>query len=228
MDPILNRLKSKNKWNVTGDYLSNFEKNLIPTNVQMQQSFERCVLVTFYWFRYFCDGLILPQNIDIIIGTFFTLPRCGGCGMYKNLWLNLSDGFIGCGRKHWDGSGGNECALRHYSLHKNEADRKVYFSMVVKLGTISQYGADVFDYAKDLMVMDALFVDDEQKHKAMNLNQNRRNEMTAGHKVCIEELEPLLAHWGIKMGEMYKFDQTMAEKEVEESARFNTFRRRHV
>ena len=106
-------------------------------------------------------------------------------------------------------------------------NRKVYFSMVVKLGTISQYGADVFDYAKDLMVMDALFVDDKQKDKAMNLNQNRRNEMTADHKVCIEELEPLLAHWVIKMSEVYKFDQTMAEMAVEENATlhfFNTFR----
>jgi len=76
-------------------------------------------------------------------------------------------------------------------------DRKVHFSMVVKLGTISHYWADVFDYAKDLMVMDALFVSDvrdDEKDKAMNLNQNRRNEKTADHKVCTKELEPLLAY----------------------------------
>ena len=33
-------------------------------------------------------------------------------GDKENLWLNLSDGFIGGGRKNWDGSGGSNGALK--------------------------------------------------------------------------------------------------------------------
>merc|ERR1712129_46422 len=120
---------------------------------------------TFCWFRQSCgQQAILPQHIEIIIGTVFTLPRCAGCGMYVNLWLNLSDGFIGCGRKYWDGTGGKQCALKHYSLYKNENSDE-YFPMVVKLGTIGKYGADVFDYNKDIMIMDAPFIDENASKK---------------------------------------------------------------
>merc|ERR1712013_767529 len=75
--------------------------------------------------------------------------------------LNQCDGHIGCGRKRWNGSGGNECALRHYSELRDEigGDRKQYFALVVKLGTIGKYGADVFDYTADAMVMEAAFKD---------------------------------------------------------------------
>eukprot|EP00483_Globobulimina_turgida_P009524 UN09543 len=180
IQPLLGRLASKNKWNFTGDYLSNFEKRLIPRNLKMQHLFKRCVMVTFYWFRNECGELILPENIDIVIGIFYTLPRCGICGMFKNLWLNLADGFIGCGRKHFDGTGGKGCALRHYKLNESDMDdtndRKQYFSMVVKLGTISKYGADVFDYKKDIMVMDALFIENENENDGDIANKiNKRN-----------------------------------------------------
>ena len=33
--------------------------------------------------------------------------KCDFTGVTDNLWLNLSDGTIGSGRQHWDGSGGN-------------------------------------------------------------------------------------------------------------------------
>ena len=42
------------------------------------------------------------------------LWRCDETGVTENLWLNLSTGFIGSGRKHWDGSGGNGAAERHW------------------------------------------------------------------------------------------------------------------
>lgn len=35
-------------------------------------------------------------------------------GEQGNLWLNLSDGFIGGGRRNWDGTGGSGSALRHF------------------------------------------------------------------------------------------------------------------
>lgn len=69
--------------------------------------------------------------------------RCDETGATDNLWLNLSTGFIGSGRRNWDGSGGNGSALRHY-----EATGRKY-PLVVKLGTITPGGADVYSYAAD-------------------------------------------------------------------------------
>lgn len=45
--------------------------------------------------------------------------------------------------QHWDGTGGNGSALRHY-----EATGRKY-PLVVKLGTITPNGADVYSYADD-------------------------------------------------------------------------------
>lgn len=40
--------------------------------------------------------------------------QCTKCDKTENLWLNLSDGTILCGRKFFDGTGGNNHALEHY------------------------------------------------------------------------------------------------------------------
>jgi ubiquitin carboxyl-terminal hydrolase 5/13 len=37
--------------------------------------------------------------------------QCSQCVLKENLWLNLTDGAILCGRRNWDGSGGNGHAL---------------------------------------------------------------------------------------------------------------------
>ena len=42
--------------------------------------------------------------------------QCDFTGVTDNLWLNLSDGTIGSGRRHWDGSGGNG-APAHMLMH---------------------------------------------------------------------------------------------------------------
>eukprot|EP00535_Pseudo-nitzschia_heimii_P007119 CAMPEP_0197174194 /NCGR_PEP_ID=MMETSP1423-20130617/821_1 /TAXON_ID=476441 /ORGANISM="Pseudo-nitzschia heimii, Strain UNC1101" /LENGTH=814 /DNA_ID=CAMNT_0042623097 /DNA_START=147 /DNA_END=2591 /DNA_ORIENTATION=- len=75
------------------------------------------------------------------------LWKCEKSGATENLWLNLSDGFIGGGRKNWDGSGGSNGALDHFQ----ETEEK--YPLVVKLGTITTEGsmvhADCYSYAKD-------------------------------------------------------------------------------
>ncbi|EER17206.1 ubiquitin specific protease 5, putative [Perkinsus marinus ATCC 50983] len=72
---------------------------------------------------------------------------CEKSGDRENLWLNLSDGYIGGGRRNWDGSGGSNGALEHYLEMKDQG--KMY-PLVVKLGTITPKGvADVFSYAED-------------------------------------------------------------------------------
>ncbi|KAL7554828.1 hypothetical protein ACHAWF_018477 [Thalassiosira exigua] len=71
--------------------------------------------------------------------------KCEKSGDKENLWLNLSDGFIGGGRKNWDGSGGSNGALEHFI----ETGEK--YPLVVKLGTITEdiSTADCYSYAKD-------------------------------------------------------------------------------
>lgn len=64
-------------------------------------------------------------------------------GATENLWLNLSTGYIGGGRKNWDGSGGSGSALRYYE----ETGKK--YPLAVKLGTITPHGAEVYSYAPD-------------------------------------------------------------------------------
>eukprot|EP00178_Gracilaria_changii_P026292 TRINITY_DN808_c0_g2_i1.p2 TRINITY_DN808_c0_g2~~TRINITY_DN808_c0_g2_i1.p2 ORF type:complete len:849 (+),score=127.98 TRINITY_DN808_c0_g2_i1:13335-15881(+) len=106
--------------------------------------------------------------------------RCEESGETENLWLNLSTGHIGSGRQHWGGVGGTGAALRHYE----ETGRK--YPLVVKLGTITPEGADVYSYAsdEDNMVIDPYLSDH-------------------------------LAHWGINMQKQTKTEKTMTEMEID-------------
>uniref|UniRef100_A0A6G1S8C6 Ubiquitin carboxyl-terminal hydrolase n=1 Tax=Aceria tosichella TaxID=561515 RepID=A0A6G1S8C6_9ACAR len=72
--------------------------------------------------------------------------KCEKCDLRENLWLNLTDGTILCGRKFFDGSGGNNHALEHYE--------QVQYPLAVKLGTITANGADVYSYPEGDMVID--------------------------------------------------------------------------
>jgi len=71
--------------------------------------------------------------------------KCQKSGDTENLWLNLSDGYIGGGRRNWDGSGGSNGALDHFE----ESGKK--YPLVVKLGTITAdlETADCYSYAPD-------------------------------------------------------------------------------
>jgi ubiquitin carboxyl-terminal hydrolase 5/13 len=111
--------------------------------------------------------------------------KCDETGATENLWLNLGTGHIGSGRPQWDGTGGNGAALRHYK----ETGKK--FPLVVKLGTITPSGADVYSYASDEddMVLDPWLGDH-------------------------------LSHWGINMMKMEKTDKSMTELQIERNINF--------
>lgn len=71
--------------------------------------------------------------------------KCQRCDLTENLWLNLTDGSILCGRRFFDGSGGNNHAVEYYAEKK--------YPLAVKLGTITRDGqGDVFSYPEDNMV----------------------------------------------------------------------------
>lgn len=52
--------------------------------------------------------------------------KCERCDLTTNLWLNLTDGSILCGRKFFDGSGGNNHALEHYANTSKEFYHSYY------------------------------------------------------------------------------------------------------
>jgi len=75
--------------------------------------------------------LTLQQNTDVKIASKMT-STCKDCNLSQNLWLCLVCGYLGCGRKFHDGSGGNNHALEHAKNSKHP--------LVVKTGTITPSG----------------------------------------------------------------------------------------
>ncbi|RCH98124.1 hypothetical protein CU098_000256, partial [Rhizopus stolonifer] len=70
------------------------------------------------------------------------LAHCADCDLNQNLWLCLVCGNLGCGRKQYDGSGGNNHAIEHFE--------KTGHGVNVKLGTITAEGtADIYCYSCD-------------------------------------------------------------------------------
>ncbi|GMI21832.1 hypothetical protein TrCOL_g7302 [Triparma columacea] len=119
--------------------------------------------------------LLYPVPSDKLTWTCGVHP-----GEYKNdgnLWLNLSDGFIGGGRKNWDGSGGTGGGLEHY-----ESTGKTR-PLAVKITTLSRdlVGVDCYSYDEDDMVaipnlrelLDGLGVD----YKSMTKTSKTTSEM---------------------------------------------------
>ncbi|CAH0398212.1 unnamed protein product [Chilo suppressalis] len=94
--------------------------------------------------------------------------KCAKCDLTNNLWLNLTDGTILCGRRFFDGSGGNDHAVEHY--------RNTGYPLAVKLGTITSDGkGDVYSYAEDDMVEDP-FLADHLKHFGINVQQLQKTD----------------------------------------------------
>lgn len=107
----------------------------------------------------------LDNNVRVPSGGW----KCSECNLTENLWLNLTDGNIFCGRRNFDGSGGNNHAIEHYL--------KTKYPLAVKLGTITPQGADVFSYAEDDMVEDPNL----KKHLAhfgIDIEQMQKTEKT--------------------------------------------------
>ncbi|XP_027342647.1 ubiquitin carboxyl-terminal hydrolase 14-like isoform X2 [Abrus precatorius] len=101
--------------------------------------------------------------------------KCAECDKKENLWLNLTDGLILCGRRNWDGSGGNNHAVEHY--------KKTGYPLAVKLGTITAdlEAADVFSYPEDDSVLDPLLA----QHLAffgIDFSSLQKTEMTTAER----------------------------------------------
>ncbi|VUZ55985.1 unnamed protein product [Hymenolepis diminuta] len=95
--------------------------------------------------------------------------KCHKCDLTTNLWMNLSDGTISCGRRFWDGSGGNNHAIEHYERTK--------YPLAVKLGTITPTSAEVFSYPEDDMVTDPL-LSQHLTHFGIDMQRARKTDQT--------------------------------------------------
>lgn len=121
--------------------------------------------------KYAANLPLLPADRQISMDA--STWRCDFTGATENLWLNLSTGKIGSGRPHFDGTGGNGAALRHF-----EETGKNY-PLAVKLGTITATSADVYSYASDEddMVIDPL-LKEHLAHWGIDMTQMTKTEKT--------------------------------------------------
>uniref|UniRef100_H2ZM55 Ubiquitin carboxyl-terminal hydrolase n=1 Tax=Ciona savignyi TaxID=51511 RepID=H2ZM55_CIOSA len=95
--------------------------------------------------------------------------KCSKCDLTKNLWLNLTDGEISCGRRYFDGTGGNNHGIEHF--------KTTQYPLAVKLGTITHSGADVHSYDEDTMVEDPKLAQ-HLSHFGINMMNMEKTEQT--------------------------------------------------
>ena len=75
------------------------------------------------------------------------LAHCNDCLLSTNLWLCLHCGYLGCGRRYYDGRGGNNHAVDH--------GKETGHCVVVKMGTITPEGkASIHCYKCDDEILD--------------------------------------------------------------------------
>ncbi|WZY84140.1 hypothetical protein YC2023_030524 [Brassica napus] len=101
--------------------------------------------------------------------------KCSKCDKTENLWLNLTDGMILCGRKNWDGTGGNNHAVEHY--------KETNYPLAVKLGTITADlgAADVYSYPEDDSVLDPHLAQ-HLAHFGIDFSTMQKTEMTTAER----------------------------------------------
>lgn len=75
------------------------------------------------------------------------MAHCEECDLKTGLWLCLTCGHLGCARKNYDGSGGNNHGLDHFKATGHGVN--------VKMGTITPEGnASIHCYHCDDEVLD--------------------------------------------------------------------------
>ncbi|KAJ1087675.1 hypothetical protein NDU88_000842 [Pleurodeles waltl] len=122
--------------------------------------------------------------------------KCAKCEMRENLWLNLTDGSILCGRWFFDGRGGNGHALEHH--------KQMGYPLAVKLGTITPDGADVYSFEEEEAVIDP-HIAKHLAHFGIDMLQMNKTE----NGVMDNVVTPRITEWeiiqesGMKLKPMY-------------------------
>ncbi|XP_074403490.1 ubiquitin carboxyl-terminal hydrolase 13 [Zonotrichia albicollis] len=122
--------------------------------------------------------------------------KCSRCDLRENLWLNLSDGSVLCGKWFFDGSGGNGHAVEHY--------RDTGYPLAVKLGTITPDGADVYSFDEEEPVLDPHIA----KHLA-HFGIDMLQMQVTDNGLRDNDIKPRVSEWeviqeaGVKLKPMY-------------------------
>lgn len=145
------------------------------------------------------------------------LAHCDKCDLKENLWLCLTCGALGCGRKQFGGIGGNGHGLTHFE----ESGHPVS----VKLGTITPEGSAGM-YASSLPC---------PTHKKSSftfpiLNLNSHSDVTVTTDIycyiCNDsKLDPKLglhlSTFGINVQTQTKTEKSMTELQIEHNLKFD-------
>ncbi|NXB56974.1 UBP13 hydrolase, partial [Struthidea cinerea] len=122
--------------------------------------------------------------------------KCSKCDLRENLWLNLTDGSVLCGKWFFDGSGGNGHAMEHY--------KETGYPLAVKLGTITPDGADVYSFDEEEPVLDP-HIAKHLAHFGIDMLQMQVTE----NGLRDNDIKPRVSEWeviqeaGVKLKPMY-------------------------
>ncbi|XP_027320313.1 ubiquitin carboxyl-terminal hydrolase 13 isoform X2 [Anas platyrhynchos] len=122
--------------------------------------------------------------------------KCSKCDLRENLWLNLTDGSVLCGKWFFDGSGGNGHAVEHY--------KETGYPLAVKLGTITPDGADVYSFDEEEPVLDP-HIAKHLAHFGIDMLQMQVTE----NGLRDNDIKPRVSEWeviqesGVKLKPMY-------------------------
>uniref|UniRef100_A0A8C6QBW8 Ubiquitin carboxyl-terminal hydrolase n=1 Tax=Nothobranchius furzeri TaxID=105023 RepID=A0A8C6QBW8_NOTFU len=116
--------------------------------------------------------------------------KCQKCEMRENLWLNLTDGSVLCGKWFFDGSGGNGHALEHY--------RETNHPLAVKLDTITPDGADVYSFEEEEAVLDP-HISEHLSHFGIDMlqMQKRHKKKTENGHHTDNNSRPRVSEWEV-------------------------------
>ncbi|CAL9696147.1 unnamed protein product [Knipowitschia caucasica] len=112
--------------------------------------------------------------------------KCQRCEMKENLWLNLTDGAIFCGKWFFDGSGGNGHALDHY--------KQTNHPLAVKLDTINPDGADVYSFDEEEAVLDPQ-ISEHLSHFGIDMLQMQQRTENGHH--TDNNARPRVSEWEV-------------------------------
>ncbi|XP_040205363.1 ubiquitin carboxyl-terminal hydrolase 13 isoform X2 [Rana temporaria] len=110
--------------------------------------------------------------------------KCAKCDLRENLWLNLTDGSVMCGRWFCSGSGGNGHALEHH--------KQMGYPLAVRLGSITPDGADVYSFDEEEAVMDPHLAK-HLAHFGIDMLQMQGTE----NGVLDNEVKPRVSEWEV-------------------------------